>query len=90
MRAVAVRPGTKDSLHIRTDVPEPAPKPYEAVVRVHSAGVCATDLDLHHGAIGRAPADSDYLVIGHENLGRVEHAPRGSKVQPGLRTPSPP
>jgi threonine dehydrogenase-like Zn-dependent dehydrogenase len=83
MRAVAVKPGTKDSLHLRTDVPDPNPKPYEAVVRVHSAGVCATDLDLHHGLIGRAPADFDYLVIGHENLGTVEHAPRGSKVRAG-------
>jgi threonine dehydrogenase-like Zn-dependent dehydrogenase len=83
MRAVAVKPGTKDSLHIRHDVPEPNPKPYEAVVRVHSGGICATDLDLHQGSIGRAPADSDYLVIGHENLGKVEHAPRGSKVREG-------
>ncbi len=83
MRAVAVRPGTKDSLHIRKDVPEPSPKPYEAVVRVHSAGVCATDLDLHQGSVGRAPAGSDFLVIGHENLGVVEHAPRGSQVREG-------
>ena len=83
MRAVAVKPGTKDSLHLRTDVPDPSPKPYEAVVRVHSAGVCATDLDLHHGSVGRAPSGFDYLVIGHENLGTVEHAPRGSKVRAG-------
>lgn len=83
MRAVAVRPGTPDSLHLRNDVPDPNPKPYEAVVRVHSAGLCATDLDLHHGSIGRAPEGSDYLVIGHENLGIVEHAPRGSKVRAG-------
>ncbi len=83
MRAVAVRPGTKDSLHIRTDVPEPVPKPYEAVVRVHSSGICATDLALHRGSIGRAPADCDYLVIGHENLGVVEFAPPGAKVHKG-------
>ena len=83
MRAVAVKPGAKDSLHIRRDVPDPSPKPYEAVVRVHSAGICATDVDLHHGSIGRAPKGSDYLVIGHENLGVVEHAPRGSKVREG-------
>ena len=83
MRAVAVRPGTPNSLHIRNDVPEPVPKPYEAVVRVHSAGFCATDLDLHQGLIGRAPEGSDYLVIGHENLGVVEHAPPGAKVKPG-------
>jgi threonine dehydrogenase-like Zn-dependent dehydrogenase len=83
MRAVAVKPGTKDSLHIRTDVPDPRPKAYEAVVRVHSAGVCATDVDLHQGSLGRAPLGSDYLVIGHENLGVVEHAPPGSKVRTG-------
>ena len=83
MRAVAVKPGTPDSLHIRNDVPEPVPKPYEAMVRTHSAGVCATDLDLHHGTIGRAPHEAGYLVIGHENLGVVEHAPPGSNVRPG-------
>jgi threonine dehydrogenase-like Zn-dependent dehydrogenase len=53
------------------------------VVRVHSAGICATDVDLHRGSIGRAPLGSDYLVIGHENLGVVEHAPRGSQVREG-------
>lgn len=83
MRAVAVLPGTPQSLHIREDVPEPSPKPYEAVVRVHSAGTCATDIELHQGNVGRAPEGCDYLVIGHENLGTVEHAPRGSKVKPG-------
>lgn len=83
MRAVAVRPGTPESLHLRTDVPDPAPRPYEAVVRVHSAGICATDIDLHQGRIGRAPAGFDYLVIGHENLGVVEHAPLGANVRKG-------
>lgn len=83
MRAVAVKPGTKDSLHLRTDVPEPDPKPFEAVVKVHSSGICATDIELHQGSIGRAPANSDYLVIGHENLGVVERAPRGASVHQG-------
>ena len=83
MRAVAVKPGVPNSLHLRDDLPDPIPKPYEAVVRVHSAGICATDLDLHQGSIGRAPEGSDYLIIGHENLGVVEHAPRGSRVKAG-------
>ena len=83
MRAVAVNPGASNSLHLRTDVPDPSPKPYEAVVRVHSSGVCATDIDLHQGTIGRAPSGCDYLVIGHENLGVVEHAPRGANVHEG-------
>jgi len=83
MRAVAVKPGTPNSLHLRDDVPNPDPKPYEAVVRVHSAGICATDLELHQGSIGRAPANCDYLIIGHENLGVVEHAPLGASVRKG-------
>jgi threonine dehydrogenase-like Zn-dependent dehydrogenase len=35
------------------------------------AGVCGTDEELNSGIIGEAPAGSDFLIIGHENLGRV-------------------
>lgn len=83
MRAVAVVPGNKDSLHVRGDVPEPAPGAGEAVVRVLEAGVCGTDVEIHQGLYGAAPGGSPYLVLGHENLGVVDSAPAGAAVAVG-------
>jgi len=83
MRAVAVVPGTKDSLHVRSDAPEPVPAADEALVRVVEAGVCATDVEIHQGLYGEAPPGSEFLILGHENLGVVESAPAGSIVAAG-------
>lgn len=83
MKAVAVVPGTKDSLHVRSDAPEPVPAKDEALVRVVEAGVCGTDVEIHQGLYGEAPAGSEFLILGHENLGVVESAPTGSIVAAG-------
>jgi len=83
MRAVAVVPGTKDSLHVRDDAPEPQPAKDEALVRVVEAGVCGTDVEIHQGLYGEAPPGSPFLILGHENLGVVESAPAGSIVAAG-------
>ncbi len=42
------------------------------------AGLCGTDADLVAGTYGVAPPDEDFLVLGHESLGRV--AELGSAV----------
>jgi threonine dehydrogenase-like Zn-dependent dehydrogenase len=73
MKAVAVLPGVRDSLHVR-DVPEPEPSDSEALVRVLETGVCGTDVDINHGLFGDAPPGSDFLILGHENVGVVESA----------------
>ena len=78
MKAVAVVPGTHDSLHLRDDVPDPATAGRDVRVRVLETGVCATDIDIAEGLYGSAPAGSPYLVLGHENLGVVESAPSGA------------
>ncbi len=75
MKAIAIRPGTPDSVHLR-DVPRPTlgqvPGGRGARVRIIRAGLCGTDADLAAGAYGVAPEGDDYLVLGHESLGRVE------------------
>lgn len=50
------------------DIPEPACKPGELKIKVHSAGVCATDAHIIHGTFfnGNPPH-----VLGHEIAGEV-------------------
>jgi len=82
MSAVAVRPGTPHSLHVRTDVPVPRSGGEVVVVRVLQAGVCGTDVEIDQGLFGEAPGGCDYLVLGHENLGVVESCPPGCGLSP--------
>jgi len=74
MKAIAIRPGTPDSVHLR-DVPRPSvaevPGGRGVRVRIIRAGLCGTDADLAAGEYGVAPEGDDYLVLGHESLGRV-------------------
>lgn len=83
MKAVAVIPGTRESLHVRDDAPDPQPGEGDVLVRVLEAGVCGTDVEIHQGLYGRAPAGSPFLILGHENLGAVETAPPDSGLTPG-------
>jgi len=83
MRAVAVLPGRRDSLHLRDDVPEPRAGGGEAIVRVLEAGVCGTDAEINRGEFGTAPPGSPYLILGHESLGSVVTAPPGATLAPG-------
>lgn len=83
MRAVAVIPGTRLSVHVRDDVADPRPAEHEALVRVLEAGVCGTDVEITDGLYGAPPPGSPYLILGHENLGVVEHCPPGAHVTPG-------
>ena len=82
MRAVAVRPGEAGSIHTR-DVPRPSIADVAdargALVEVVRVGLCGTDREIGDGVFGTAPAGNDYLVIGHECLGRV------IEVGPGAR-----
>ena len=82
MRAVTVRPGTSDSLQV-TDVKDPTPGPGELLVSGLSIGVCGTDKEIVAGNYGWAPPGRDRLVLGHESLGRVEHAPDSSEFSEG-------
>lgn len=77
MRAVAVRPGVADSLHVR-DVPRPSledvPGGRGVLVRVLRVGLCGTDREIVAAEFGEAPPGDDFLILGHESLGRVEAA----------------
>jgi len=65
------------------EVPVPAPRPGEALLRVRRVGICGTDLHIFQGHLDhRVPKGG---VIGHEVLAEVVEAPAGSGVARGDR-----
>ncbi len=78
MKAIVIKPGVKDSIHMR-DMPDPKMNPDEVAVKMIRVGLCATDAEINHGVYGKAPEGDEYLILGHENLGVV--ADVGKKVK---------
>src|SRR5256714_14605547 len=74
MKAIAVHPGEAHSIHLR-DVPEPRLDEIRdgrgVLVEGLRVGVDGTDKETDEAQYGAAPPGDDYLVIGHENFGRV-------------------
>ncbi len=81
MKAVAVHPGTPNSLHL-CEIEKPKldsiPNGRGVLVKVLQVGVDATDQEINEALYGNAPEGDDFLVIGHEVFGRVEEV--GSSV----------
>jgi len=87
MKAVAVTPGTPNSVHLR-DIPEPTvdevPGGRGVLVRTLKVGVDATDREINEALYGKAPEGDDFLVIGHESFGIVEAVGENVRlVKPG-------
>ncbi|HEX9380145.1 MAG TPA: glucose 1-dehydrogenase [Gaiellaceae bacterium] len=74
MKAIAVYPGRPQSAHL-AEVREPrvsdVPDGRGILVQVLRVGVDGTDKEINAAEYGRAPEGEDFLVIGHESLGRV-------------------
>jgi len=83
MKAVVVTPREGGSGRL-AEVPDPQPQKGEALVRVHEVGLDGTDLEILEGQYGEAPPGEDYLIIGHESLGRVQEVADGAEgLSPG-------
>ncbi|HEX2064761.1 MAG TPA: glucose 1-dehydrogenase [Acidimicrobiales bacterium] len=82
MRALTLAPGVAGSAHLDI-VPDPQPGEEELLVEGLAVGVCGTDREIVDGSYGLAPAGRDRLVLGHESLGSVLHAPAGSGLSAG-------
>jgi threonine dehydrogenase-like Zn-dependent dehydrogenase len=78
MKAIVVKPGEKDSIHMR-DMPDPKMKPDQVAVKMIRVGLCGTDAEINHGLYGKAPEGDEFLILGHENLGVVQEV--GKKVK---------
>src|SRR6266567_2374804 len=74
MKAIAVTPGKPNSIHLE-EIPEPSvddvPAGKGVLVEVLRVGVDGTDKEINDADYGAAPPGDDFLVIGHENFGRV-------------------
>src|SRR3954452_18167496 len=74
MKAIAVHPGQRDSIHLR-EIPEPhvtdIPEGRGVKVKVLRVGVDGTDKEINAAEYGAAPPGDDYLVTGHESFGVV-------------------
>src|SRR5688500_20164751 len=82
MKAIVVRPGQKDSIHMR-DMPDPIMSRDQVLVKMLRVGLCGTDAEINHGLYGQPPPGDEFLILGHENLGVVHDV--GKKVK-GLST----
>src|SRR3712207_3470998 len=87
MKAVAVFPGKKDTIH-PADLPEPGvddvPGGRGVLVEVLRVGVDGTDKEINSAEYGAAPEGYDVLVTGHESFGRVlEVGPNVRDIEPG-------
>jgi threonine dehydrogenase-like Zn-dependent dehydrogenase len=87
MKAVAVRPGVPNSMHLAqlakpsvTEIPEGR----GVLVKVLRVGVDGTDKEINAAEYGAAPPGYDFLVTGHEGFGRVEEVgPNVTELVPG-------
>lgn len=82
MRALTIAPKQANSLRV-SDVAEPEPRRDELLVAGLALGVCGTDKEIARGEYGWAPPHRERLILGHESLGRVIRAPRGSSFEEG-------
>jgi glucose 1-dehydrogenase len=99
MRAIAVHPGQPNSMHVRDDVEKPGvsdiPGGRGVLVQVLRVGVDGTDKEINAAQYGDAPDGDDFLITGHESLGRVvevgdsvpSHIRPGSIVVATVRRP---
>jgi threonine dehydrogenase-like Zn-dependent dehydrogenase len=87
MKAIAVRPGTPNSVHER-EIPMPSldkiPDGKGILVKVLKVGVDATDREINDALYGNPPPGDDYLVLGHESFGIVQAVgPNVRNIRPG-------
>ncbi|GAB2584596.1 threonine dehydrogenase [Paractinoplanes abujensis] len=82
MRALTVQPGTHGTARV-DELPDPVAGDSELLVEGLALGVCGTDREIVAGDYGWSPPGRDRLILGHESLGRVRHAPAGSDFTDG-------
>lgn len=94
MRAATVVPGNPDTCAV-TELADPTPEPGELLVEGVLVGACGTDREIVRSGHGAPPPGQDGIVLFHESVGRVLHAPaisgyhEGDHVVGVVRRPDP-
>ena len=74
MKAIAVTPKQQNSARL-IETEKPSISDYKdgrgVLVEILRVGACGTDREINNGEYGIAPAGADFLILGHENFGRV-------------------
>ena len=83
MLALTVQRETAGCALALRELPEPSREDGDVLVQTLAVGVCGTDREIAAGRLVRPPEGRDWLIIGHESLGRVLEAPSGSGLVPG-------
>ena len=93
MKALAIKPGAKNSMHIE-EIDRPTPDKDSVLIKVLRVGVDGTDKELISAEYGDAPKGYNFLITGHESLGRIEEVgsnvsgfKKGDLVVPTVRRP---
>lgn len=87
MKAIAITPKEKNSARL-IEMEKPKVSDIKGgrgvLVEVLRVGACGTDREINDAEYGTAPAGSDFLVLGHENFGRVAGVGKNVKdLKPG-------
>src|SRR6516225_3601492 len=87
MKAIAVTPGKANTIHLR-EVRKPRVEDIAngrgVLIKILRVGVDGTDKEINAAEYGAPPPGDDYLIVGHESLGRVEGVgPNVSEFSPG-------
>jgi len=82
MKAITVEPGRPGSVRLESRA-KPQARGDQLLVQAIALGICGTDAEIIAGEHGAAPSGQERLILGHESLGRVLHAPHGSGFAPG-------
>lgn len=80
MDAVTVVPGQAGTARLE-DVPEPDPALGSVLGEALAVGVCGTDVEIASARYGWPPPGREWLVLGHESIGRVvDPGPSGFSI----------
>jgi glucose 1-dehydrogenase len=74
MQALTVVPARPGSASLKI-IPEPSAEKGSVLVETLAVGICGTDVEIVEGLYGSPPPGQERLVLGHESIGRVLHAP---------------
>ncbi|GAA4617292.1 glucose 1-dehydrogenase [Saccharopolyspora hordei] len=82
MRAATVVPGRPERSAV-SELPDPTARPGQLLVRGLLAGYCRVDRDVTERGLGMLPPGQDRMVLFHESVGQVLHAPAISGFRDG-------